>query len=288
MIIITGSTGKLGQAIAERLLERVPATQFGVSARNPEKARSLSERGVRVRQGDFEDAKGLYHAFEGASQVLIVSSDSSGDVAVHHHRNAIDAAKAVGARRVLYTSHMGSNAASSFQPMRDHAATEAILQNSGVGFTSLRNGFYAASGLQLMGGALEPGKLVAPAAGPVSWTAHADLADAAVIALTGTGRLEGLTPSLNGSEALDLAAIASELTGRLITRVTVTDKEYRAGLTSHGVPESRADMLLGLFAASRKGEFAAVDPALQRLLGRPPMSMRDVLQSAAVVHRGAS
>jgi NAD(P)H dehydrogenase (quinone) len=117
------------------------------------------------------------------------------------------------------------------------------------------------------------------------------LADAAVIALTGTGRLEGLTPSLNGSEALDLAAIAaiaSELTGRLITRVTVTDKEYRAGLTSHGVPESRADMLLGLFAASRKGEFAAVDPALQRLLGRPPMSMRDVLQSATVVHRGAS
>jgi hypothetical protein len=39
-------------------------------------------------------------------------------------------------------------------------------------------------------------------------------------------------------------------------RVTVADKEHRAGLISHGVPESRADLLLGLFAASRDGEFA--------------------------------
>jgi NAD(P)H dehydrogenase (quinone) len=43
------------------------------------------------------------------------------------------------------------------------------------------------------------------------------------------------------------------------------------------VPESRADLLVGLFAASRNGEFAVVDPTLERLLGRPPMSFGDVL-----------
>ena len=161
--------------------------------------------------------------------------------------------------------------------MRDHAATEAMLQASGIAFTSLRNGFYAAPALMLMGKALETGKLVAPDDGPVSWTAHTDLAESAVMALTGKRRLEGLTPSLTGSEALDLAAIASELIRRKIRRVTVTDKEYRAGLISHGVPKSRADMLLGLFAASRNGEFAAVDPTLKSVLGQPPMSMRDVL-----------
>ena len=94
------------------------------------------------------------------------------------------------------------------------------------------------------------------------------------------GRLDGLTPPLTASEALDLtgiAAVASDLTGRPITRVTVTDEEWRAGLISHGVPEPQAGMFLGLFLASRQGEFAAVDPTLERLLGRPPMSMRDVL-----------
>ena len=70
---------------------------------------------------------------------------------------------------------------------------------------------------------------------------------------------------------------ASELTGRAITRVTVTDEKYRTGLGSRGVPEAQADMLMGLFAASRQGEFAAVDPALKYLLGREPASMRDVL-----------
>jgi hypothetical protein len=77
-----------------------------------------------------------------------------------------------------------------------------------------------------------------------------------------------------------VAAIASELTGRPIRRVVVTDDEYRAGLVAHGVPESAAGLLLGLFAASRDHEFAQVDPALARLLGRPPMSLRGFLKPA--------
>ena len=36
-------------------------------------------------------------------------------------------------------------------------------------------------------------------------------------------------------------------------------------------------MFLGLFRASRRGEFAAVDPTLERLLGRRPLTVRDVL-----------
>jgi uncharacterized protein YbjT (DUF2867 family) len=49
---------------------------------------------------------------------------------------------------------------------------------------------------------------------------------------TGTGpaggRLDGITAALTGPEALgfaDIAAIASELTGRRITRVTISDDE---------------------------------------------------------------
>ncbi|MFT3775177.1 MAG: NAD(P)H-binding protein [Minicystis sp.] len=280
MIIVTGANGQLGRAVMERLLQRVPAAQLGVSVRDPEQARALAERGVRVRRGTFEDAASLRHAFEGASQVLIVSIDSTGEAAVRRHEAAIEAARAVGARRVLYTSHMGSNPASHFEPMRDHAATEASLRTSGVAFTSLRNGFYAASALMLLGRALETGKLVAPEDGPVSWTEHGDLADAAVIALTDEARLEGVTPPLTASTALDLAGIAeisSEIAGRSITRVTVGDQAFRADMVSHGVPEHRADLLLGLFAASREREFAAVDSTLERLLGRAPMSMRQYL-----------
>lgn len=282
MIIITGANGQLGRTITENLLELVPAEQIGVSVRDPEKARGLEERGIRIRRGDFDDAASLAHAFKGASQVFIVSSNSSGEAAVRQHRTAIDAAKAAGARRILYTSHMGSNPSSPFPPMADHAATEAALRESGVAFTALRNGFYAATASMLLGDAAETGELAAPEDGPVAWTAHADLAEAAAIALT-EEVLDGVTPDLTGPEAIDLAgiaAIASELTGRHIRRVVVPDAEHRAGLVARGVPEPAADMLLGLFAASRQGEFANVDPTLGRLIGRPPMPLRSTLEAA--------
>jgi hypothetical protein len=45
---------------------------------------------------------------------------------------------------------------------------------------------------------------------------------------------------------------------------------YRTGLViSRGDAETAADMLIGMFDASRQGEFGPTDPALARLPGRP-------------------
>ncbi|WP_329557694.1 SDR family oxidoreductase [Streptomyces sp. NBC_00696] len=285
MIVVTGANGQLGKGVVDQLLARVPAERIAVSVRDPEGAKELAERGVRVRRGDFDDPKTLADAFEGADQILLVSAASTGDTALRQHRAAIAAARASGARRVLYTSHMGANPASPFAPMPDHAETEGVLRAAGVPFTSLRNGFYAATTVMLLGSALQTGELVAPEDGPVSWTAHGDLAEAAAIVLAEEGRFDGVTPALTGAEALDLAdvaALASSVSGRTIKRVTVSDDEYRAGLVSHGVPEGQAELLVGLFRASRAGEFAEVSPVLGELLGRAPVSVREVLAAALV------
>ncbi len=280
MIVVTGATGKLGRLIVEKLGAKMPADQIAVSVRDGSKATDLSNHGIRVRQGDFADLPSLLHAFEGASQVLVISSNSSGAAAVEHHRNAINAARQAGAQRVLYTSHMGASASSAFAPMRDHAATEEALHASGLAFTSLRNGFYASSAVMMMGPFLKTGKVVAPLDGPVSWTTHEDLADAAVVALTEKGKLEGITAPLTGSEPLNLAQLAdlaSELTGRETTRIMISDEEQRSSMLSRGTPEPLLDLFGGLYKASCANEFAKVDATLERLLGRPPVSMRHVL-----------
>jgi uncharacterized protein YbjT (DUF2867 family) len=283
VIIVTGATGQLGRGIVEQLLVRVPAHQLGVSVRDPEKGTAFAARGVRVRHGDFADPTSLEKAFEGARQVLIVSVDELGEVAVAKQAAAIEAARAAGARRILYTSHMGARPDSPFAPAPDHAATEALLRDSGVPFTSLRNGFYANTATMLVSQALQAGMLTAPEDGPVAWTAPADLAEAAAIALSHDGALDGITPPLASTEAVDLtalAAIASEVHGREITRVTVSEDEYRNTLITHGTPERFADMFLGMFQASRRGDFASTDPTLQQLIGQPPTAIRDVLANA--------
>jgi NAD(P)H dehydrogenase (quinone) len=281
MIVITGATGQLGSQIVERLLERHPADQIGVSVRDAARAQQLADRGVRVRQADFADQDSLATAFEGASQVLLVSASSTGPEALAQHHRAVDAARDAGARRILYTSHQGASADSAFAPMPDHLATEDYLSQSGTPFTALRNGFYASTVPRLVGAALETGELLAPVDGPVSWTNHADLAEAAAIILADEGRFEGPTPPLTASEAVDLdgvAGILTEITGRTIKRIVVDDDEFVAGLVGRSVPEFQAQMLLGMFLASRRGEFASVSPALGDLLGREPIAVRAVLE----------
>ena len=281
MIIVTGATGKLGEAIVEGLLKNLSPDQIGVSVRDPQKAQELAERGIRVRQGDFSDPASLRHAFEGASQVLVVSVNALGPGAVEQHGNAIAAAKAAGAGRVLYTSHMAASPDSAFSPARDHAATEGLLQSSGMLFTSLRNGFYAESALWQLGSVKKTHKLALPEDGPVSWTSRSDLAEAAVVALTHPELLNGITPPLTNPKTLDFAAIAqvaSEIIGRQITRETIADNAFRQLLLASGLPEPMADGVVGLFVASRQGEFAATDPTLERLLGRPAMPMQDFLE----------
>lgn len=119
MILVTGATGRLGGAVVDRLLERMPATELAVSVRDPDKARPLADRGVSVRRGDFT---------EPASRVLIIS----GTTDQAPHARAISAAVAAGAQHLVYTSHMAAGPQSLFAPAVGHARTEQDLQESGV------------------------------------------------------------------------------------------------------------------------------------------------------------
>jgi len=280
MIVVTGATGELGRLIVKSLVKRVPGPQIGISVRDPEKAEGLKQHGLRVCKGDFAEPASLLQAFDGAEQVLILSVNKMGDEAVRQHENAIGAAKSAGVKRILYTSHQGANPSSAFAPCRDHAATEALLESSGVPYVSLRNGFYAESALFQIGGIRETGKIALPEDGPISWTARADLAEAAVRALVQPSLFDGISPPLTSSQTLDfddIAKLATNILGRSVMRETISDEEYRTRLISHGVPEVLADGLGGLYRASRAREFAVIDATLERLLGRSPTGIRELL-----------
>ena len=181
--------------------------------------------------------------------------------------------------RILYTSHQGAALDSSLSPARGHAATEQLLAESGIAWTSLRNGFYAHSLTWLAGPWREAGRITVPADGPASWTAREDLAEAAAIILASGGTYDGPT-TLTAGAALtfhEVAVLASALTGRKIECLVVDPEEWVADRLAAGQPEFVPRFTLGMYQAAHDGFFAGVDPLLGALLGREPQSVRDVL-----------
>lgn len=278
MIIVTGATGVLNGATVEHLLKRVSPSGIGVSVRDPRRAQHLADQGIRVRRGSYDDPDALRESFTDAEQVLLVSSsDMTADV-VAQHRNAIDAAVAAGAERILYTSAHGTGFDTPYPPLAIHAATEDYLAASGVAWTALRNGFYGDLA-QLLGSWRETGTIAKPADGPFSWIDRHDSAEAAAAIITGDTQPDGpvdLTLSTPVTLA-DFASAASELTGHRIERIVVDDEEWVAGEVANGVPEQVARFTLSMFQATRSGHFSQHDPTLARLLGREPRSLAEQL-----------
>lgn len=282
MFIVTGASGKLGGLVVDALLHLVSADLIGVSVRDPEKLAGLASRGVRVRRGDYDDAKSLRHAWEGARRVLLVSSNAgaSGGDPLKQHETAIAVARELNVERLFYTSQVSSSAQSAFPPGRDHAATEAMLAASGLAWTALRHGFYADSAVGMNARGFRSGTLAGPEDGKVAWTTHEDLAEVDALLLAGRQTFDGATPLLTGSEALDfadLARMASQVTGRTITRQVISEDIMMENAQGAGLPTSVQEIMLGYYRAALAEEFATVDPTLERVLGRKPRPMRDVL-----------
>lgn len=266
------------------MIDRVSPDQVVATCRDPQRAADLAAKGVQVRPADFNEPHTLNDAFEGATQILLVSSNARtyGGDPLSQHASVIEAAKTVGAKRVVYTSQIASSATSAFPPAHDHAATEQMLAASGLAWTALRNGFYAQSGMTMLGEAMKTGSLETMRDGKISWVGHDDLAEAAAAILMTEGKFEGPTPPLTGAEALDfrdLAELAAQIIGKPVTHTIIIEEKMRAKMAARNMPPGAIATVLGLYNAAHDGEFAELNPLLQDILGRVPTAMRELLAS---------
>jgi uncharacterized protein YbjT (DUF2867 family) len=290
MIVITGATGKLGGLVLSHLVRLVPPSSVGISVRNSSKIsssiQSLVSQGLSIRRGDYTDPGSLEQAFDGAETLLLISSNNHDmSAGVLEHKNAIDAAKRVGVKTVYYTSHMASSATSKFAAAKySHAPTEEYLAQSGLQWVSLRDGFHADSMKFLAGSPEQSGVIRTPKDGKVYWATHEDLAECiATLISEKEPRFNGPTPPLAGRDGVTFKDVAEKLTtilGKEIRYEEISDEEYKAGLVGYGVPENLADMLAGMFVASRDGEFGTNDGTLEKIIGRKSASVDEYLRGA--------
>ena len=284
-IIVTGAAGHVGRLVTEKLLERLPPEELVLVTRRPHALEELGARGADVRYGNFDDPATLDGAFAGGDRLLLISTDDMGR-RVRQHDAAIRAAAAAGIGRVVFTSHVHPEAANPLGAMaREVGETEERLQRSGLDWTVLRFGSFAELQIPPAATAAMNGRLVTNMGdGRIVPVSRQDCAEAAAITLTTDGHT-GETYEITGSQAFsapDLAELYADVSGQPVKVVQLSDMVLTSVLVSLGTPWRAALDITAFGRAIRRGFFDVVDPAFERLTGRPPVAARDVL----IAHHG--
>ena len=281
-IVVTGATGHLGRLIVTALLRNgVPATDIVAAGRKVEKLADFAEQGVRVAQIDYSEPETLAAAFAGADTLMLVSASDPGQ-RVPQHTAAIDAAKAAGISRIVYTSApQADTTALILAP--DHKATEELIAASGLDFTILRNGWYTENYAGEIEKARESGSIVASVGdGRVASASRKDYADAAAVVLVGDDHA-GQVYELSGDVAWnfdELAAAIAGIVGRDVEYSRLTPEEHAALLASFGLDEGTVGFVVALDGNIRDGLLAETSGDLARLIGRPTTPLAEGLAAA--------
>ncbi|MHA7287047.1 SDR family oxidoreductase [Arthrobacter sp. MDT3-44] len=271
-IAVTGSTGTVGGQVARTLTaEGVPLV---LPVRSPDRAQHLPE--AIVRQTTYADFDTSVEALAGVDLLFMVSAAEEAD-RVATHRTFIDAAKEAGVQHIVYTSFLGAASDATFLLGRDHWYTEEHIRRSGMAWTFLRDNLY----LDVVPAFAEDGVIHGPAGnGLLSAVAQADVARSAAAVLRAPESHVGTAYHLTGPEAFTLAEAAALITELTPATVRFEDETYEEALASrahHGAPRWEVEAWISTYTAIARGEMAEVTPDVERLTGRRPLSLRDLL-----------
>ncbi|UVK45987.1 SDR family oxidoreductase [Mesorhizobium sp. AR07] len=285
-LLVTGASGQLGRGVINHLLDtfKVPAAQIIATTRTPANLADLAARGVTVREADFDDHASLAKAFAGASRVLVISTN---ELAVQGKRReqqlaAVAAARQAGVAHLHYTSMPNTEPGSPVLFAPDHYDTEQAIKASGIPYTIFRNGWYDENLFMAMPQILASGQWYTSAGdGRISYGARDDLA-AAIAAGLASDASESTTYTLTGPQAYttaEVAALVTEVTGKPIQVVQLSDEALTEGMKAAGLPEPIARLLVSFDAATRAGGLGMVTDSVEKLSGRKSMSLGQFLEA---------
>ncbi len=147
-VAVTSASGKLGSAIVQYLIQEIGKENVIGIARTTERAEHL---GVEIRKGDYNSLEDFDLALQGVDKVLLVSGMDEPQKRIQQHRNVIEAAKANGVRKIVYTSIVGAEENTAFSPIVEtNRQTEKDIIKSSLDYVIGRNGIYIEPDLEYL------------------------------------------------------------------------------------------------------------------------------------------
>lgn len=290
-IAVTAASGRLGHAMLRQLSAGPGAGSVVAVARNPGR---VTVPGVETRAGDYQSPDSMHSAFRGIDTAVMISAPVAGSSdRIRLHRNAIEAARQAGVRRVLLTSIIGNGGEmdtlfSATQEINRQA--EVDLRASGLEWVIGRNALYLELDLIQMRKAQDTGVYSNPAgAGRCPYLTIDEIAFAYARLAADEGQA-GQTYNITGEtlSQTELLAQVCEVFGLDVRYEVLEDDaciaKFRALMPERG--EAVARMLTGCFQSIRAGAFD-VPSHFEVATGRPAKSVRVMLEEIAAAERVA-
>ena len=274
---VSGASGHLGRAVVSELLQRADGHEVVAITRTPETISGPAQG----RFGDYNRPESLAQAYAGLDRLLIISTVDAGKRGAQNVA-AIDAAVKAGVKHIVFMSAAGTRRAEEPALGASYWRGEQLLIATAPAWTILRMNFYAEALVQQAQASLDRGVLTGLAENRVAFVARDDVAAAAAGILIGDGHA-GAIYNATGPERLsgaERAALIAEITGRPLAFLAITEEQLRAGLTQAGLPVEVVNTVINLQASFAAGAFDIVTGDVERLGGRPPKPLRDVLAGA--------
>jgi NAD(P)H dehydrogenase (quinone) len=273
-IAISGASGKLGRMVLQSL-RAITKQPLVLLSRTPNALAEISSD-LEPRFADFNEVASLENAMAGVDRLILISTNalSPDGRRVRQHRAAIDAAIAAGVRHIVYTSFLKADCSPLAMMTADHAATELILEASGIGYSVLRNAFYDDLALQYLERADEDGRFFhAAGAGGVAYVTRQQCADAAAFAIS-DGFSGRRILDITGPKAItmpELAELARRSRGRPYSAVDISKQALVDRMVASSVPPERAAMLASIDDGLAKGAGGPASLDFEALTGcKPP------------------
>lgn len=273
-ILVTGATGKLGSKVVRSLLTKIPASQIAVSVRDISKAESLSNLGIEVRKGDFDNFETLVETFKNIDKLLIISTDGDTETRIRQHGNAVQAAVKANVKHIIYTSLADAQNSTLFLASV-HKTTEDTIKASGIPYTFLRNNWYLENESSSIQGVLAGAPwLTSAGEGKVGWALQQDYAEAAATVLAEDGH-ENKIYELSGKPLSqnEIATLVAKISGKDVELKQVDDATYGNIMKDVGVPEPFIPFLVAIQVGIRENALDIVSDDFETLLKRPLTSL---------------
>jgi NAD(P)H dehydrogenase (quinone) len=280
-ILVTGSTGHLGKATIEHLVQRTSADQHVAFARNESKTKDLLAKGIEVRYGNFDDVDSLDKAMRGIDKVLLVSTVD------HHryqqHRNVVDAAKRAGVTHIGYTSAAIKEISTSQvkSHLESHFQTEDYIKASGLSYSIFRNTLYADVIPMYVGEKVFERGIYLPAGdGKVAYALRSEMGEGMANALLQSSKQSNIY-ELTGNELYsyhDIAQVFSQIADKTVTYTNADASTFPDKLRQLGLPDRTISIASGFATDIRNHQYEFITNDLEKLLERKPATLLQALR----------